>query len=236
MQVILLEKHKKLGNVGDIANVKNGFARNFLIPNKKAIQATKENREIFKQRKEIIYKEIEKKKVHAEKINSKLENKWIYIVKQAGKDGRLYGSVNSLDIIQAIKEQLKQELQKNNVQLLMPIKYIGRHSVSINVFADISIKVNIVVSRTPEEAEIDLKNAIAGKPEAGKLEENKTKTKAKTEDEVLKEEVELLEESLESEDDGKEPQMASSKSEEETTPKKAAPESEVETKTDKKSE
>ena len=170
MQVILLEKHKKLGNVGDIANVRGGFARNFLIPNKKAVQATEKNKEVFKQEKEIIYQEIKKKKTHAEKINSTLENKWIYIVKQAGKDGRLYGSVSSLDIIQAIGEQFKQELHKNNIQLLTPIKYIGRHNISVNVFADISVKVNIVVSRTQEEAEIDLKNAITEK-----LEENKIK-------------------------------------------------------------
>ena len=77
MQVILLEKHRKLGDVGSIVNVKNGFARNFLVPNKKAIQATKKNKEIFKQREKIIHQEVEQKKVHAEKISSSLESNLI---------------------------------------------------------------------------------------------------------------------------------------------------------------
>ncbi|NRA73880.1 MAG: 50S ribosomal protein L9 [Rickettsiales bacterium] len=176
MQVILLEKHRKLGDVGSIVNVKNGFARNFLVPNKKAIQATKENKEIFKQREKIIHKELEQKKADAKKISSSIESKWIYILKQAGKDGKLYGSVTSVDIIKAIGEQLKQELQKSNIHLLTPIKYIGRHNISVNVFADIYVDVNVIVSRTKEEAEIDLKNAIEGKTtelEVGKVELNK---------------------------------------------------------------
>jgi len=184
MQVILLENNKRLGDVGDVAQVKAGFARNFLIPNKKAIQATKRNIEDFKQRKDGIHKEIAKKKVHADQISSKLESKWVYILKQAGEDGRLYGSVSSADIVAVIEDQLHEKLHKNNVQLLIPIKYIGRHSVSINVFADIYVKVNIIVARTKEGAEIELKDARVGgsSPKAEKGEEDQVPASGHDED------------------------------------------------------
>ena len=123
MKVILLDTVKNLGNIGEIVNVRDGYARNFLIPNKKAIQATKENKEVFKQKEKIIHQEIEQKKAQAEKISSKLADKWVYILKQAGKDGKLYGSVTSLDIVKAIKDQIKQDVQKSNIQLLTPIKF-----------------------------------------------------------------------------------------------------------------
>ena len=164
MQVILLERNKRLGDVGDVAKVKDGFARNFLIPNKKAIQATKENLEVFKQRKDIIHKEVEEKKTQAEHVVASLDNKWVYILKQAGEDGRLYGSVNSTEIVKIIKEQLKEEnLYKNNVQLLSPIKYMGKHEVLVNVFADIHAKVNVMIARTEEEATMAIKSELEGK-------------------------------------------------------------------------
>jgi large subunit ribosomal protein L9 len=164
MQVILLEKHKKLGNVGDVASVRDGFARNFLIPNKKAMQATKENVAIFEQRKETIHKEIAKKQSHAEKIREKLDNQWVYILKQAGEDGRLYGSINSSELINVIKEQFKSEdLNKNNIRLLKPIKSTGPHDVSVNIFADIFAKVNLMVARTKEEAETQIQDILSGK-------------------------------------------------------------------------
>ena len=164
MQVILLEKNKKLGDVGDVANVKNGFARNFLIPNKKAVQATKENLEIFQQRKSIIHKEIEEKKAQAEQVVDSINNKWVYILKQAGEDDRLYGSVTSAEIIKTIKEQLKEEsLNKNSIKLLKPIKYLGACDIAVNIFADIYAKINVMVARTKEEAETEIKNALEGK-------------------------------------------------------------------------
>jgi large subunit ribosomal protein L9 len=171
MQVILLEKHKKLGNFGDIVKVKDGFARNFLIPNKKAMQTTKENIEFFQERKEAINKEIEKKQTEAKKTLKKLDSKWIYILKQAGEDGRLYGSVNSIELINAIKEQHKEELNKNNIQLLEPIKSIGVHEISVNIFADVYAKMSIMVARTKEEAELRIKEAVEemAKPKASTL-------------------------------------------------------------------
>jgi large subunit ribosomal protein L9 len=164
MQVILLEKHKKLGNVGDVASVRDGFARNFLIPNKKAMQATKENVAIFEEKKEAIHKEIAKKQSHAEKIREKLDNQWVYILKQAGEDGRLYGSINSSELINVIKEQFKvEDLNKNNIRLLKPIKSTGPHDISINIFADIFAKVNLMVARTKEEAETQIQDILSGK-------------------------------------------------------------------------
>lgn len=164
MQVILLERHKKLGNVGDVANVRDGFARNFLIPNKKAMQATKENIAVYELRKEAIHKEITKKQSHAEKIRDKLDNQWVYLLKQAGEDGRLYGSINSSELINVIKEQFKvEELNKNNIRLLKPIKSTGPHDISVNIFADMFVKVNLMVARTKEEAETQIQDILSGK-------------------------------------------------------------------------
>jgi large subunit ribosomal protein L9 len=160
MQVILLERHKKLGNVGDIATVKDGFARNFLIPNKKAMQTTKANLLIFEQKKELIHKETEKKQAHANELKDKINNKWAYILKQAGEDGRLYGSVNATELVAAIDEQLKEKLHRNSIQLLKPIKSMGSHDISVNVFADIFAKVHIMVARTKEEADLQIKEAL----------------------------------------------------------------------------
>ena len=223
MQVILLEKNKKLGDVGDVATVKNGYARNFLIPSKKAIQATKENLEVFKERKDIIHKEVEQKKSQAESVVAKLSNKWVYILKQAGEDGRLYGSVNSAEIVKIIKEQLKEEgLHKNDVKLLEPIKYLGSHNIAVNIFADIYAKVNVMIARTKEEAEMEIKDALTGKTK----EKEKIEAKEEKVEGVSKEET--VTDSSENSEQSKEPKVINTSEEKSTAPKKAKIESKSE--------
>src|SRR5689334_4842661 len=102
MEVILLEPVKKLGSVGDVVRVRNGFARNFLIPTRKAIRATEDNRKLFEVRKAEIEKENAKKVAEAEKISKKATGAIFTIVRQAGEDGRLYGSVTAKDISEGL--------------------------------------------------------------------------------------------------------------------------------------
>lgn len=152
MEIILLEKYKK-ANIGDTIIVKDGFARNYLIPNKKAVQATAANKKVFEEVKEKILKESEAKRSEAEAMRSSIEGKHLYLVKQAGVDDRLYGSVTATDIVDAIKEQVDQSIKRSSVTLSAPIKYLGTHDVTINLFADITATVHLVIARTKEEAE-----------------------------------------------------------------------------------
>jgi large subunit ribosomal protein L9 len=152
MRVILLENYKKLGKVGNVVNVRNGFARNYLLPNKMALQATAANLKVFDARKEIILQEFENKKAEADAIKAAIEGKYLHVIKQAGVDDRLYGSVTQNDIVKAIEQQLGKTLGKNRVILSEPIKYLGCHSMTINIFADAAARLNVVVARTEEEA------------------------------------------------------------------------------------
>lgn len=158
MEIILLEKYKK-ANIGDTIIVKDGFARNYLIPNKKAVQATSSNKKVFEEVKEKILKEAEAKRREAEAMRSSIEGKYLYLVKQAGVDDRLYGSITATDIVNAIKEQADQTIKRGDVTLSAPIKYLGTHDIVINLFADITAEVHLVVARTKEEAEIAASSA-----------------------------------------------------------------------------
>ena len=172
MEVILIERHNKLGEIGTIVNVKNGYARNYLIPTNKAIRATEENQKIYELRKVEIQKEFDSKKADAEKVKKSLDSKHIVLIEQAAEDERLYGSVNANHIVKEIKEQLGQELHKSTVGLISQIKYLGVYEVAINVFADISAAVRIIVARTQAESEQTLKKLM----EPAKKEKKKDKS------------------------------------------------------------
>lgn len=152
MEVILIEPVRKLGNVGDIVKVKNGFARNYLIPNKKALRTTQENIAYFESKKAEIEKQNKAKLDQADKIAKAIEGSFVVVIRQAGDDGRLYGSVSALDIARGLSESSKQEVDRNQVVLNTPIKYIGIYEININLHGDINAKVNINVSRTEGEA------------------------------------------------------------------------------------
>jgi large subunit ribosomal protein L9 len=160
MEVILIEKHSKLGEIGNIVNVKNGYARNYLIPTNKAIRATEENKKIYELRKVEIQKEFDSKKVAAEKIKQAVDTKHITLIEQAAEDERLYGSVNASHIAKAIKEQLGQEFHKSSIHLISQIKHLGVYEITINIFSDINATVKIIVARTTTEAEQALKKSI----------------------------------------------------------------------------
>ena len=150
MEVILIER-SKLGNIGDVIDVKPGFARNYLIPQKKALRANEENKIIFEQKKHELEENISQKTKEAGEVFTKINSITAAIVRQAGEDGRLYGSVSSNDLIKAINEQAHVTLHRSTIELLHPIKYIGTYDVKVHVFADIIADVKISVVRHTEE-------------------------------------------------------------------------------------
>lgn len=162
MQIILLEQVRKLGNIGEIVNVKNGYARNYLIPNSKALRATKANIDLFEMKKSEIKKQNDIRIKEAQDIAKNIEGLVVSIISQAGEDGRLYGSVSITDIAKAINESAKTEIPRKQVMLHDPIKYIGIYNIEIELHAEISAHVNVNIARTEDEAKIAIKRFEKG--------------------------------------------------------------------------
>lgn len=152
MQVILTQQIKKLGNVGDVVEVKNGYARNFLIPNEKALRATKDNVAFIESKRAEIEKENAAKLKAAEKVVSKIDEATPVLIKQAGEDGRLYGSVNAAEIARAVSEDSGETITRKHINLVKPIKYIGLHTVLVEIYGEAAAKVFVNVARTKGEA------------------------------------------------------------------------------------
>ena len=156
MEVILLERIEKLGQMGDLVVVKPGFARNFLLPQKKAVTATKEHKAQFENQRIHLEAQNLEQKTEAEKIGKKLEGKKIVIVRQAGDAGQLYGSVSARDISDGITAA-RFSIGRNQVKLGDPIKSIGMHPVAITLHPEVNVSVTINVARSIEEARIQEK-------------------------------------------------------------------------------
>jgi large subunit ribosomal protein L9 len=152
MQVILLERVEKLGQMGDEVRVKDGFARNFLLPQKKALRANKANREYFAGQKAHLEAHNLERKSEAEKIAKKLEGKIFVLLRQAGDRGQLYGSVSPRDIATAIEEG-GFTISRTQVPLDKAIKSIGLAPVSVVLHPEVRVGVTINVARTEDEAE-----------------------------------------------------------------------------------
>ena len=152
MQVILLERVEKLGQMGDEVKVKDGFARNFLLPKKKALRATKSNREYFQTQKAQLEARNIERKSEAQKVADKLEGKTFMLLRQAGDRGQLYGSVSPRDISDAISAG-GFSIGRTQVPLDHAIKSIGLHPISVVLHPEVRVKVTINVARTEDEAE-----------------------------------------------------------------------------------
>jgi large subunit ribosomal protein L9 len=152
MQVILLERVEKLGQMGDEVRVKDGFARNFLLPQKKALRATKANREYFAGQKAQLEAQNLQRKSDAEKIAKKLEGKTFVLLRQAGDRGQLYGSVSPRDIAAVIGEG-GFTVSRTQVPLDKAIKNIGLVPVTVVLHPEVRVGVTINVARTEDEAE-----------------------------------------------------------------------------------
>ena len=151
MQVILLERIGHLGQMGDVVTVKDGFARNFLLPQGKALRATKANRERFeKERAQLEARNLELKS-EAGAVADKLQGKSFIIIRQAGDSGQLYGSVTTRDISTAVTEG-GFSIERRQVMLDRPIKTLGLHDVRIGLHAEVEPRVTINVARSPDEA------------------------------------------------------------------------------------
>jgi large subunit ribosomal protein L9 len=152
MQVILLERVEKLGQMGDEVKVKDGFARNYLLPKKKALRANKTNREFFQgQKAQLEARNLEQKK-EAEAVGKKLDGKTFVLIRQAGDRGQLYGSVSTRDIANAISEG-GVSVNRTQVPLDTAIKTIGLFKVSVRLHPEVRVGVTINVARSEDEAE-----------------------------------------------------------------------------------
>ena len=153
MDVILLERVEKLGGIGDVVTVKNGFARNYLLPNKKALRANDSNRKLFEANRARIEAENAEKKSAAEKDSKTVDGKTVKLIRQASNTGQLYGSVSARDIVEALEGE-GAKVNKSQVVLDRPIKNIGMHEVKIALHPEVSVTVHVNVARSPEEAEL----------------------------------------------------------------------------------
>lgn len=153
MKVILIDVLPKLGKIGDVVVVKNGYAKNFLIPNKKAICYTNDNYKTFEAKKNHFEQESAKKLDVANKVKSALEGKNIIIIENASDDGRLYGSVNSAVICSKINEVIGEKLvEKSSIFLSKPIKEVGIYDLKLALHSESVFVIKLVVSRSDSEA------------------------------------------------------------------------------------
>lgn len=160
MEIILLERVRKLGQIGDVVTVKDGYARNFLLPQKKALRSTKANREYFElQRVDIETRNLEGKK-DAESAATKLKGASAVIIRQAGESNNLYGSVSARDIATALSEQ-QFKVDRNQVILDHAIKYLGIYNIQIKLHAEVMSVIEINVARSAAEAEMQAKGLSA---------------------------------------------------------------------------
>jgi large subunit ribosomal protein L9 len=151
MQVILLERIGRLGQMGDVVTVKDGFARNFLLPQGKALRATESNRKRFeKDRAQLEARDLELKS-EAQAVSVKLDGKSFIVIRQAGDSGQLYGSVSTRDIAAAISDG-GFSIERRQVMLDRPIKALGQHEVRISLHGEVEPRVTVNVARSPDEA------------------------------------------------------------------------------------
>ncbi|MFD2236082.1 50S ribosomal protein L9 [Aureimonas populi] len=152
MDVILLERISRLGGLGDTVRVRDGYARNYLLPTGRALRANEANRAKFEAQKSQLIARNEERKSEAQKVGETLDGKSFVIVRSAGETGQLYGSVSARDISDLLKAE-GFAVNRNAVELNLPIKTIGLHKVAIGLHAEVEIEVTINVARSPDEAE-----------------------------------------------------------------------------------
>jgi large subunit ribosomal protein L9 len=151
MELILLERVNRLGQMGDTVTVRDGYARNFLLPQGKALRATKGNRERFENERTQLEAHNLERKSEAEAVAGRMEGTLIVVIRAAGETGQLYGSVSSRDVADALTEA-GFSIQRGQVELLQPIKTIGLHFVKIVLHPEVSIEISANVARSLDES------------------------------------------------------------------------------------
>ena len=154
MEIILLERIEKLGGIGDVVTVKNGFARNYLLPNNKALRANDANKKLFEANRGKIEADNAERRADAEGRASGINGKQIVLIRQASNTGQLYGSVSVRDIVDALAEDGVTGLGKSMVELERPIKSLGLVDVKVKLHPEVVVTVGVNVARSPDEAEM----------------------------------------------------------------------------------
>jgi large subunit ribosomal protein L9 len=154
MEIILLERIEKLGGIGDVVNVKNGFARNYLLPNNKALRANDTNRKLFEANRGKIEADNAERRSEAEGRAKDIDGKQIVLIRQASNTGQLYGSVSVRDIVDALAEDGITDIGKSMVALERPIKALGLVDVKVKLHPEVIVSVGVNVARSPDEAEM----------------------------------------------------------------------------------
>ena len=153
MDIILLERVGGLGQIGDVVTVKDGYARNFLLPQKKALRANEANKKVFEANRDRLEKENAERRTEAEKSGEKVAGEEIILIRAASNTGQLYGSVNVRDIAASLGEK-GHEIDKKQVIMGDPIKSIGMHEVRIDLHPEVSVTIKANVARSDDEAEL----------------------------------------------------------------------------------
>ena len=155
MDIILLERVEKLGSIGDIVTVKNGYARNFLLPNKKALRANAANKKVFEANRQQIEADNETKRKEAEAASGSIDGKQIVLIRASSASGQLYGSVSVRDIIEALNADGKGTVvEKSMVILEKPIKTLGVFDVRVRLHPEVNVNIQANVARSDDEADM----------------------------------------------------------------------------------
>ncbi|CAO5679808.1 MAG: 50S ribosomal protein L9 [Holosporales bacterium] len=153
MQVILLERVEKLGQMGQMVDVKPGYARNFLLPKKKALRATKDNVAYFEKQKSTLEANNLARRKDAEYVAEQMKDVSVSLIRQASETGVLYGSIRGRDVGEALNAS-GYKIDKNQVQLIHPIKDLGLHRVRVCLHPEVSVDVTVNVAQSEEEAKV----------------------------------------------------------------------------------
>lgn len=153
MDIILLEKVEKLGGIGDVVTVKNGYARNFLLPNKKALRANEANKKVFEANRKQIEADNEEKRKEAETASGNVDGKQIILIRASSASGQLYGSVTVRDIVEALNAD-GASVEKSMVILEKPIKTLGVFDVRIRLHPEVNVTIQANVARSDDEADL----------------------------------------------------------------------------------
>jgi large subunit ribosomal protein L9 len=153
MDIILLERVEKLGAIGDVVSVKDGYARNYLLPNKKALRANERNKKVFEANRAKIEADNAEKRSEAEKHSAGVEGKQVVLIRASSNSGQLYGSVSVRDIVDALNAD-GANVAKQMIVLERPIKTLGVFDVRVNLHPEVAVTVKVNVARSPDEAEL----------------------------------------------------------------------------------
>ncbi|MBE2991000.1 LSU ribosomal protein L9P [Sphingomonas faeni] len=175
MDVILLERVEKLGAIGDVVKVKDGYARNFLLPNKKALRSNEANRKVFESNRAKIESDNASRRSDAETEAKTFNDATVTLIRQASNTGQLYGSVAVRDLVDALVAD-GHKVGKSAIVLDKPIKAIGVYTVKVSLHPEVSVAVKVNVARSPEEAEmqasgVDVMSSMFERDEAGFVED-----------------------------------------------------------------